>query len=404
MRTALLACSLAVVLAAAEPAIAQDTLALAAGETVASLRARAYDLAYNLDHERAVELLRAGTRRWPEDASLYRSLATMVWLQILFARGSLLVDDYLGPLQKQHLAFRAPPPELAARFTEYATRAVTLAERRLAGAPANLDALYERGAALGLLASYAGTVEGRTWPAFRLARRAYADHAVVLRRDPRRREAGLIVGTYQYVTATLSAPLRWMARFAGFTPNREQGVASIRRAAEPGSDTAVEAKFGLIVIMSRERRYGEALVVVNDLRAAFPRNRLLTLEAGATNLRARRPADAVRELDAGMAALARDRRPRLAGEDALWHLKRGTARVALARHEDARRDLDAVLGGSGRNWIKGRAHVELARLDLARGDRSAARRRLALAQDLCAGDNDPIGAREAAELLRGIAG
>jgi hypothetical protein len=404
MRRALLACSLAALLACAEPALAQGPVTLASGETVASLRARAYDAAYNLDHEHAVELLRAGTRRWTEDASLYRSLATMVWLQILFARGSLLVDDYLGPLQKQHLAFKAPPPELAARFTEYATRAVTLAERRLASAPGNLDALYERGAALGLLASYAGTVEGRMWPAFRQARRAYADHAEVLRRDPRRREAGLIVGTYQYVTATLSAPLRWMARFAGFTPNRELGVASIRRAAEPGSDTSVEAKFGLIVIMSRERRYAEALAVVNDLRAAFPRNRLLTLEAGATCLRARRPADAVRELDAGMAALAGDPRPRLAGEDALWHLKRGTARVALARHEDARRDLTAVLGGGGRNWIKGRAHVELARLDLARGDRPAARRQLVIAQDLCAGDNDPIGAREAAELLRGITG
>ena len=400
MRAVRLACLLAAVLALARPVGAQEAVALAPGETVVSLRWRAYDAAYNLDYDRAVDLLRAGTRRWPENASLYRSLATMVWLQILFARGSLTVDDYLGPLQKQYLAFRPPPPELTARFREYATRAVALAEHQLARAPGDLDAMYERGAAVGLQASYTGTIEGRMWPAFRQARRAYLDHAEVQRRDPRRKEAGLIVGTYQYVTATLSAPLRWMARFAGFTPSREQGVRNIREAAERGSDAAIEAKFGLILILSRERRYLEALTLVNELRAAFPRNRLLTLEAGATNLRAQRPADAERDLEAGMAQLARDPRPRIAGEEALWRLKRGTARVALSRPQEARRDLSAVLAGDGRNWIKGRARVELARLDLATGDRASARRHLELARTLCVNDNDPMGAREAAELLR----
>jgi hypothetical protein len=400
MRTARLACLLAAVLALARPVSAQPATALAPGETVASLRLRAYDAAYNLDYDRAIDLLRAGTGRWPENASVYRSLATMVWLQILFARGSLTVDDYLGPLQKQYLAFEPPPPELAARFREYASRAVVLAERQLARAPSDLDALYERGAAVGLQASYAGTIEGRMWPAFRQARRAYLDHAEVQRRDPRRKEAGLIVGTYQYVTATLSAPLRWMARFAGFTPNREHGVRNIREAAQPGSDAAIEATFGLIIIMSRERRYVEALACVNELRAAFPRNRLLTLEAGATNLRARRPADAERDLEAGMAQLARDPRPRLPGEEALWRLKRGTARVALARPEEARRDLTAVLASDGRNWIKGRARTELARLDVARGDRASARRQLELARTLCVNDNDPVGARDAAELTK----
>jgi len=83
-----------------------------------------------------------------------------------------------------------------------------------------------------------------------------------------------------------------------------------------------------------------------------------------------------------------------------WRLKRGTARVALSRPQEARRDLSAVLAGDGRNWIKGRARVELARLDLATGDRASARRHLELARTLCVNDNDPMGAREAAELLR----
>ena len=52
-------------------------------------------------------------------------------------------------------------------------RALELAERRLAANPRDAGALYDLGAAVGLQASYAATVEGRVGGAFRAARRAY---------------------------------------------------------------------------------------------------------------------------------------------------------------------------------------------------------------------------------------
>ena len=60
--------------------------------------------------------------------------------------------------------------------------------------------------------------------AFRSAREAYDEHEQVLALEPHRKDAGLIVGTYRYIVATLSLPLRWVAYVAGFGGDRERGM------------------------------------------------------------------------------------------------------------------------------------------------------------------------------------
>ena len=71
--------------------------------------------------------------------------------------------------------------------------------------------------------------------------------------------------------------------------------------------------------------------MLGELQRAFPRNRILWLEAGATALRAGRAADAEQFLSEGLKRLASDSRPRMFGEEALWLQKRGAARVVLNR-------------------------------------------------------------------------
>ena len=118
---------------------------------------------------------------------------------------------------------------------------------------------------------------------------------------------------------------------AGFGGGKEQGLQLIEEAAAYGGDNQDDARFALILLYNREKRYDDALKQLAMLRERYPRNRLVWLEAGSTCLRAGRAADAERFLSDGLARFADDTRPRMFGEDALWRYKRGAARAALGR-------------------------------------------------------------------------
>jgi tetratricopeptide (TPR) repeat protein len=367
--------------------------------TSQEVRLRSFDLIYNLDRDRALELLQGALEKWPSDAALHRSVALMAWLEILFQRGSVTMDDYLGTLTRQNVENLPPPaPALATLFEVHAQRAVDLARERLKKEPRSVDALYELGVAEGLLASYKATVRGKVLESLGDARRAYNAHELTLEIDPRRKDAALIVGIYRYVIGSLALPLRLMAYVVGFGGDKQRGIRMVEEAAAFTSDAQAEAQFALTLLYNRERRFDEALNVLERLRKRFPRNRFLWLEGGATALRAGRADAANRLLAEGMSLLAADRRPRARGEEPLWRHKRGTALARLGRAAEAATELRAALTGEGRDWVRGRSHLELGRLALARGDRAAAQADFERAAALCAKDRDDAFAEEARKL------
>jgi tetratricopeptide (TPR) repeat protein len=365
-----------------------------------ALIAQASDLAYNLDHEDAVTMLRRGVALYPDDPATHRALASILWLNILFRRGAVTVDHYLGSLSRSDVDLKKPPPELDAEFRKELQRAIELSERRVSAAPRDPQAHYDLGASVGLQASYVATVEGRLLAGFRAARRCYDEHETVLRLDSSRKDAGLIVGTYRYVVSSLSLPMRLMAYVVGFGGGRERGIRLLEDTAAHGRESRVDAMFALILVYNRERRYDDAMRVLQELHRLYPRNRLVVLESGATALRAGKPPEAESLLSDGIARLEQDRRPRVPGEEALWHYKRGAARVALGRTEAALADLRIATRADALAWVNGRAHVELARLALQRGDRAAAAGETRQAQALCEQGNDPVCVSEARTLLR----
>jgi hypothetical protein len=140
--------------------------------------------------------------------------------------------------------------------------------------------------------------------------------------------------------------------------------------------------------------------VLQELHRRYPRNRLVVLESGATALRAGKAQEAESLLSDGIGRLEQDRRPRVPGEEALWHYKRGAARVALGRADVALADLRIATRPDAMAWVSGRGHVELARLALQRGDRAAALGETRQAQTLCEQGNDPACVSEARTLSR----
>jgi len=364
----------------------------AANPESARLRAHAYELALNLDYDEATREMEAAVKADPNDRAAERGLATIPWLLISFRRGAATVDEYLGGITRQNVALREPPADLAARFNTHVERAAMLSEALLRAKPRDADAHYQMAATVGLQASYIATVEGRVIGAFRAARRAYDEGETALGLDASRKDAGFIVGTYRYVVSVMSLPLRMMAYVAGFGGGKERGLQMIEEAAGFTSESQPDARFALVLLYNREGRYGDAMRQIAELQRRFPRNRLLWLEAGATSLRGGRGAEAESQLNAGLRMLAADRRQRMFGEEALWYLKRGAARVALRRVDEAETDLRRAVSLEARGWVKGRTYTELGKIADLRRDRAAARANFERAVMLCGEDNDQLGA------------
>ena len=91
----------------------------------AALCDEALGLAYNLDHNQALALLRRAVALAPDDPAPHRSLASVLWMNILFQRGAVTVDHYLGAFTGSTLNLTKPPPEVDAEFrTQVGTRTV----------------------------------------------------------------------------------------------------------------------------------------------------------------------------------------------------------------------------------------------------------------------------------------
>jgi tetratricopeptide (TPR) repeat protein len=365
-----------------------------------ALRARAAVELYSLDYERAIATYREAVVADPQDSAAHRGLAIGLWMSISFYRGNLTIDDYLRGVARQAITGRVTPPESAAEFDAALNRALALATQQVAADPRNAEAHYHVGTAHGLRASYIATVEGSARTAFNAARDAYNSQEKVLQLDPRRKDAGLIVGTYRYIVSALSLPMRWVAYMAGFGGGKERGIRMVEEAATFGGENQDDARFALVLLYNRERRYDQALQQLEVLRTRYPRNRLLWLETASTSLRAGRPADAERVLNDGLARLTTDSRPRMFGEEALWRYKRGAALAALKRPVDAERDLRQSLSLEGRDWVHARAHLELGKLLLQTGKKTEANQQLQLAASRADADRDWGTADEARRLMK----
>jgi hypothetical protein len=386
--------------AAAALIAALAPLAAAGNPASEALRAKAAAQVYNLDREDAIVTFRNAIAADPNDAGAYRGLATALWLSITFRRGNMTVDDYLGRVSKPSTTVPPPAPDAVEAFRTALDKATALARARVARDDRDIDAHYQLGAAVGLRASYTATVDASTVGAFRAAREAYNEHERVLELDPRRKDAGLVVGTYRYIVAALSLPVRWMAYVVGFGGDKDRGLRMVEDAAAYRGDNREDAQFALILLYNREKRYDDALRVMAGMRERFPRNRLLWLEAGATALRAGRANEAERLLDDGLTRFAGDQRTRMFGEDALWYYKRGAARAALKRTAEAETDLRRAIALEGRGWVHGRARLELGKLAILAQNRHRANEELRAAVKLCESDNDPAYAAEARKLIK----
>ncbi len=329
----------------------------AAAEDARTLRMRGYDAAYNLDYPQAVAFYDQAIALDPSNPAGYRARAAAAWLHIIFRRGSITVDQYLGAVHRADVTLPPPPKDEADIFATNSEKALQLAEQRATANPNSPQAQYDLGAAVGVMASYGATVEGKMLASFREAHRAFDAHERVLSLDPSRKDAGLIVGTYRYIVSTLSLPMRWMAYLVGFGGDRALGVRLVEEAAKYPSENQTDARVALLLLYNREGQFANAQAMCRTLVAQFPRNRLFVLEAGATALRASQFAEGERLLTEGITRFADDKRPtgvRRTGPLVL-QARHGTRRAAEARRRESRSGSRALRAGTRLGEITNRS-------------------------------------------------
>jgi len=238
----------------------------------------AYQHFYNLDYDGAITRFVKVEQAHPEDpiavmyvldATLFRELNRLDLLDTtLYAHEGFLTSKHTVTEDKtaKH------------QIEGLADHAVDLASNRLKRKPDDIEALYARGYARSLKATYVGLVERSFVGGLHLALQARGDHERVLQLDPEFVDAKMVVGIHEYVVGTLPAPLKILAGMIGAGGSKSKGMVMLRDCAARGTITSVESRTTLSLFLRHDAKYGEAIDVARSLSQEYPRDFLFRLE------------------------------------------------------------------------------------------------------------------------------
>lgn len=293
------------------------TLPLLAATATAAIppQAESFDAFYNLDYDKAVALFEKAAQANPNSPDVWNHLAQGILYRRFFLAGALQ-SELLG---KSNSFLRRPnvymPPDEERRFLDANNRAMQISTERLAKNANDREALYALGIAHAHRGSFKFLCEKSYFAALRDATRSRNLHSRLLHVQPDHPDAILIPAMHDYISGSLPAMVRIFASMAGFSGNRQRGIATMERAVKVAQRTAVESRVLLSVIYNREETPQKAIPLMTELSAAFPRNYLYRSESILLLARAHRKQDALNAM-AALEAMKQSNAPELALMDA----------------------------------------------------------------------------------------
>ena len=230
-----------------------------------------FEAFYNMDYDGAIRLFEQERVRYPDDPFVINHLLAAVLAKELDREGQLDATLYTG---NKFLQIKAPSvePQVRAQIADLSQRSLALTDRELKKNPKDTDALFARGVARGLAAVYAAVVEKKWFGALKQGLAAYHDDQRALKIDPRYDDAKLVVGTYQYILGSLNWWQKGLAFIATMHGNKKKGLALLREAVAGDGEESIDASTILALFLARERKYDEALPLLQRDYQAFPRN------------------------------------------------------------------------------------------------------------------------------------
>jgi hypothetical protein len=253
---------------------------------IMELRRAGHEALYNMESVTAVEKFEEIRRRAPYHPAGDLYLATALWLgQLnktrrlqsgLYGSGS---SFYAGADKaKEDAEGDAVDPNLDRAFRERMAQAKTKALALVARNKNDADALYFLGSYYGVMAGYEASVARRFFSAMRNGSRCVEAHEKAVKINPDYYDAYLSIGVYDYIAGSLPFGYRVMATMVGVRGNKKRGIGRLQSIIENNAPTADDARILLVAIFRNEKRYDEALALLDLLCAKYPRSYLLKLE------------------------------------------------------------------------------------------------------------------------------
>ena len=343
------------------------------------LRIAGSEALFNLDYEAARKNFKEMATAFPNYPAGPQFLADTLWAETLYQTRRLQSSLYGDDDTFYSTSDDKVEPKIVEEFRALTRQARVLTEARLKQNPKDVEALYFMGAIQGLKASFEEAVERRHFAALKDGSDAVDKHREVIKLDPNYRDAEITIGLYDYTVGSLPLPVKIAAGMFGFRGSKKRGLTTLERVAREGNWIHDEAKTLLIVLYTREKRFGEAAAYARELAAKYPRNYLYRLEAAdalvsqaALDRQANHSAGitaAEKEAFAAFESLLNDKTVRDTSSRFfdLIHFKYGEALMTAGEYEHASREFMASANAPGAQLGLGTmAHLYAARsLDLA---------------------------------------
>jgi hypothetical protein len=237
-----------------------------------------FDHFYNLEYDDAIREFRKLCAANPSDPNPYNHVAQAILYREMFKAGALeseLVSGGNSFLRRPKMNTTA---EAAREFDQAIAKAMELANARLHTNGSDVQGLYALGVSYGLLANYNFLVKKAWMEALRDATAARKLHNRISDIDPNFIDARLVQGAHDYLVGSLPFTYRVLGFLAGIHGDRDTGIKTLHLVAGKGSINKYDAQVILAAIYRREREPDQAIPLLNNLIAKFPRNYLLRFE------------------------------------------------------------------------------------------------------------------------------
>ena len=146
------------------------------------------------------------------------------------------------------------------------------------GNPGDANARFAEILRKGLHADYLALIERSYLSSLSEMKAGREQAEALIASHPEFKDAYLAVGVENYMLSLKPAPLRWALRMTGAQTDKEQGIRQLKLTAEGGRFLRPFARLLLAVAALRDRRTGEAKMLLAGLSKEFPRNRLYAEE------------------------------------------------------------------------------------------------------------------------------
>lgn len=247
-----------------------------AGET--SLLDQGYYGLYNLDFTGAQKDFVRWQQQHPDNPVGPVSEAAGFLFSEFNRLGVLESQFYENDSSFEHRSKMKADPEIRTQFQDAIARSEDLAHARLAKNNNDQDALFALTLSSGLQADYAALIDKENLESLHLTKQASAFGQRLLAVCHNCYDALLATGFSKYITGTMAAPVRWLLKLGGISPDKQGGIEDLQITATQGHYLAPFARILLAIAYVREKDKPRALELLTQLRSEFPANPLFSRE------------------------------------------------------------------------------------------------------------------------------